>query len=608
MAIRSLLGKLLVGVMTVLLVSAGGLGVALTSGIVTVGQPSVDNVDAAWGGVSAKTTEIRTNIDVNNPSSVGMPGVADLDYRVDMNDVTVANGKKENIGLPSGRSTISMTTRMDNRKIPAWWASHINNGEKTTVSISPTVSVPLYSKRLPAQKRTFRTDLLSAFDSNETQTMTAGNREILRVTKTNASWGHATTERTPLSVNATVENPTSGEVVFSQLGYTITMNDVTVANGTTDGEVHMKPGKTTTFGIDSTFDNGKLPEWWESHVENGEKTTMDVQFYAVMHDDGTTQNVDLPFLSKRIVFTTDVLGGGKTTTKVVPRDGNSSFAPPELESVESNWIVPETGDTGVRTRATVVNPNEPDSVFAKHLSVDARYRVSMNDIPLVEGETTRRIDAGKTRLDLTGRITDETIQRWWVSHVNNGERTDRVIERNVTVDAGFARLPVGGKADRGTITTDMLGPVDSASSQSFSVAGREIGRISDVQANWGNATMEKTPIDASATVENDRSQSIRIVEVGSRVTMNGIVLSDESRQKSVDVGPHSEATIQDTMNLDNSKLGPWWKTHLRNGEKSTLEVSYYVVVEYHGYTERIDLNSLNYRKTVTTNILGNSTA
>ncbi len=608
MEIRSFLGKLLVGVVTLLVVTAGGLGIALTSGIVTVGQPSVSNVDATWGGVSAKTTEIRTSIDVNNPSSVGMPSVVDLDYRVGMNDVTVAKGTKKNIGLPSGQSTISMTTRMDNRKIPAWWASHINNGEKTTVSISPTVSVPLFSKRLPAQKRTFHTDLLSAFDSNETRTMTAGNREILRVTKTNASWGHATTERTPLYVNATVENPTSGEVVFSKLGYTITMNDVTVANGTTDGEVHMKPGKKTTFGIDSTFDNGKLPEWWESHVENGEKTTMDVQFYAVMHEDGKTRKVDLPFLSKRVVFTTDVLGGGKTTTKVVPRDGEASFAPPKLESVESSWVVPDEGNTGVRTRATVVNPNEPGSVFARHLSVDAAYRVLMNGIPLAEGETNRKIGAGKTRLDLTGNITNEEIQRWWVSHVNNGEKTNRVIERNVTVDAGFVRLPVGGKADRGTVTTDMLGPVDSSASQSFSIAGRKIGRVYDTQAKWGHATMAETPIEASATVENDRSQSIHIVEIGSRVSMNGIVLSDESKRKSVEVGPHSDTTIRDTMTLDNSKLGPWWKTHLRRGEESTLNVSYYVVVEFHGYTERIHLDSLNYQKTVTTNILGNTTA
>ncbi len=607
MEFRSLLGKLVVGLLTILVITGGGLGIALTSGIVTVGQPTVNNVNATWGSVSPKTTEIRTDIDVNNPSSVGMPGVVDLGYQVGMNDVTVANGKKHNIGLPSGESTISMTTLMDNQKIPAWWASHINNGEKTTVTIVPTVSLPLFSKKLPPQKRTFHTNLLSAFNSNETQTMTAGDKKILRVTKTSASWGHATTKQTPLYVNATVENPTNGQVVFSQLGYSITMNNVTVANGTTDGVVHIKPGKKTTFGIDSTFDNSKLPQWWETHVKNGEKTTMDVQFYAVMHDNGKTKKVNLPFMSKRVVFTTDVLGGGKSTTKVVPRHEKASFVAPKLKSVKSHWVVPEKGNTGVQTRATVVNPNKPGSAFAKHLSVDAKYRVLMNGIPLTNAETNRKIGPGKTNFDITGEITDKEIQRWWVSHVNNGEKTNRVIERNVTVDAGFVKLPAGGKTDRGTITTDMLGPVDSTASQSFSVDGRKVGRIHDTQAKWGHATMAKTPIKASGAVENDRSQSIRIVETGSRVTMNGIVLSDESKQKSIEVSPHSETTVRDTITLDNSKLGAWWKTHLQRGEKSTLKVSYYVVVEYHGHTERINLDSLNYQKTVTTNILGNKT-
>ena len=608
MAIRSIIGKVLVAMVTLCVVTAGGIGIALTSGIVTVGQPSVENIRTEWGAVTPKTTEIRTNIAVNNPSSVGIPNVADVNYEVGMNDVTVASGHVNNLGLPSGESTISTTTEMDNGKIPAWWATHINNGEKTTVSIAPSISVPLFSKDLPAEKRSFETDLLSAFNSTETRTMTAGNEEVLRVTKTDASWGHATAEETPLHVSATVENPTSGEVVFSQLGYSITMNDVTVAGGTTDGEVHVESEETTSFSIDSAFDNGKLPEWWQSHVENGEKTTMDVQFYATITEDGETKKVELPFLSKRIAFTTDVLGGGRTTTKEVPRNGAQSFAPPTLQSLESEWVVPETGNTGVRTHATVNNRNEPGSVFADHLSVDAEYRVLMNDVSLVESETSEKIEPGTTDFEITGEIADGTIQRWWVSHVNNDERTTRTVERDVTVDAGFARLPVGGKADRGIVRTDVLGAVDSNTSQTYSVAGQPIGHIENVQTDWGHATMAETPIEASATVKNERSDSIHIVEIGSKISMNGVILSDESTPKNVEIGPHSEATVNDTVMLDNSKLGTWWKTHLRRGEESTLDVGYYVVIEYHGITQRIDLDSLNYQTTMKTNILGNTSA
>lgn len=80
-------------------------------------------------------------------------------------------------------------------------------------------------------------------------------------------------------------------------------------------------------------------------MKNDEQTTMDVQFYAVV-EDGWTKRVTLPFLSKRVVFTTDVLGGGETTTKTVPRTGATEFQSPKLQSVESEWVVPEPATPG----------------------------------------------------------------------------------------------------------------------------------------------------------------------------------------------------------------------------------------------------------------------
>ncbi len=44
MAIRNLFGKVVVAMLSLFVVSAGGFGVAVTSGMVTVGQPTVDGV------------------------------------------------------------------------------------------------------------------------------------------------------------------------------------------------------------------------------------------------------------------------------------------------------------------------------------------------------------------------------------------------------------------------------------------------------------------------------------------------------------------------------------------------------------------------------------
>jgi LEA14-like dessication related protein len=601
---NSLLGKIVVAIVSLLVVTAGGIGVALASGIVTVQQPTVESTSTEWGTVNEDRTEIRTEVVVDNPNSFGVPGVVDMGYEIGMNDVVVGEGTKSGVGLGTGRSTVSLTPTIDNGKIPAWWATHINNGEQTTLSVTPSVGVPLYSTSLPAQEQSFSTDLLSAFDSSEPRSLTVDGRTILTARKTEASWGKATEEKTPIAFDATVENPGSGTVEFSKLGYSITMNDVEVANGTTDGKVTIAPESTETISIDSAMDNGKLPAWWASHVDDDETTTMDVQFYAVMQDDGETERVPLSFLSKRVVFTTDVLGGGETKTKVVETPNGSAFKAPTVDSVTSEWVVPDQGDTRVRTTAVVDNPNDADAAFADDLSFQTNYSVRMNDVSLVDTTVSKAIAPGRNELSFDAAITDREVQSWWVSHVNNDEVSQRVVEREVTIDTGFARLPLNRPAERGQFTTDMLAPIDESSTQEISLVGRRIGSVSDMGAEWGEATMPETPIETAATVTNDRSEAFDITEVGYTVKMNDVVLADESKDKSVTVSGQSSKTVEDTIVLDNAKLGDWWKTHVENDERSTLSVSYYVVVEYRGQTQRIELDSLNYEKQVKTDVLG----
>ncbi|WP_327053197.1 LEA type 2 family protein [Halomicrococcus gelatinilyticus] len=601
---NSLLGKILVAIVSLLVVAAGGIGVALASGVVTVQQPTVESTSTEWGTVNEDRTEIRTEVVVDNPNSFRVPGVVDMGYEIGMNDVVVGEGTKSGVGLGTGRSTVSLSPTIDNDKIPAWWATHVNNGEQTTLSVTPSVGVPFYSTSLPAQEQSFSTDLLSAFDSSEPRSLTVDGRTILTATKTEASWGEATEEKTPIAFDATVENPGSGTVEFSKLGYSITMNDVEVANGTTDGTVTIGPESTETIEIDSAMDNGKLPAWWASHVDNDETTTMDVQFYALMQDDGETERVPLSFLSKRVVFTTDVLGGGETQTKVVETPNGSAFQAPTVGSVTSEWVVPDQGDTRVRTTAVVDNPNDADAAFADDLSFRTNYSVQMNDVSLVDTTVSKAIAPGHNELSFSAAITGREVQSWWVSHVNNDEVSQRVVEREVTIDTGFARLPLNRPAERGQFTTDMLAPIDESSTQEISLAGRRVGSVSDMGAEWGEATMPETPIETSATVTNDRGDSFDITEVGYTVKMNDVVLADESKDKSVTVSAHSSKTVEDTIVLDNTKLGDWWKTHVQNDERSTLSVSYYVVVEYRGQTQRIELDSLNYEKQVETDVLG----
>ncbi len=61
------------------------------------------------------------------------------------------------------------------RPYPAWWVTHIDNGETTTVGIDATVTSSTLGGRSVSfsQERTIETDLLSQFNSTETRPVEA---------------------------------------------------------------------------------------------------------------------------------------------------------------------------------------------------------------------------------------------------------------------------------------------------------------------------------------------------------------------------------------------------------------------------------------------------
>ena len=594
------LGKVAAVLVAGMVLTTVGLGAALSTGVLTTEPPSVESIHNEWGDVSAERTEIRTTIAVNNPNEISIPGVAGVSYAVAMNDVTVARGESGAVGLSPGRNELTLTTAIDNQKIPAWWASHINNGEETTVSLSPKIRVAALSQSLPAQERTFSTDLLASFDSDSGRPVEIGNRTLLTVEGTSASWGHATESETPLDFAGTVRNPNDAPLEFSKIGYTVTMNDVTVAQGTTDERVEIGARSTETIRINSTLDNDKLDEWWVSHIENGERTRLDVQAFAVVETDRGTQRVPLPFLSKTVVFETDVLGGGQATTRAVSGDG-VDFEPPTVESMQSDWRTSGEGTT-FSSRIVVNNPNGENNSLSE-VGLDAAYSVSLNDVTLVEDRTNATLRPGRNELTFESDVPRERIQRWWVSHVDNGERTVLRTDSTVRADLGFASVPVELPERERTFETDMLANFESAE-QRVAIRGRHVATFADMESHWGDATFERTPMVVNGVVRNVRSASLEIVKFGYEVQMNDVVLADNATNVGTTVPGKSTRRIETAGYLDNAKIDDWWVSHLENSERSQLSVNYYAVVEYRGQRHRVALDSMSYTDTVETNAFG----
>ncbi|WP_115863068.1 LEA type 2 family protein [Halorussus litoreus] len=302
--------KILVAVVALLVVAVAA-GFALG----VLGTPSVAGLQNQFGEVTDETTEIRTELVVNNPNPFGVSlGGVSVNYDVSMNDVAMANGTKEGVSIGSGNSTLAFTTVMQNDRIPAWWASHVRNDEQTAVQVDAEVRSGTLGRSFdaPPVERQVSTDVISQFNSTETRPINASqplvSDPVAYVNETGAQWGEVTRAETPIDLRMVVYNDKPVPMAITEIGYEITMNDVAVGNGSSDDE-HVIEGHTEeTIRTTTTIDNDKLDEWWVTHLENGQVTELRIDFYAEVEVAGETFRVPLEEMTYTETIETDVFG------------------------------------------------------------------------------------------------------------------------------------------------------------------------------------------------------------------------------------------------------------------------------------------------------------
>jgi len=312
MALRSLLAPVTAALVALLVVAAG-------VGVVFVDPPKTTDVDSEFGRVTDERTEVRTRVTVEDPTllRVGEP-VADVEYTVSMNDVQMAHEREEAVDLSRGRNVVQLSTWLDNDDVPQWWVTHVENGERTTVEVDPTVSVDRLGVAVESDSltrtRTFETDLLAPLQSNETRSLQAFDRTILQVERTTAEWGEPTADETPVHASMTVRNPLSVPVPVSKLSYVVEMNGVVVGEGSVGERTLVSPDSTETIPANFAIDNSRLDEWWVTHVRRNQTSQMTVQFAAQVELGDRSVRLPLGPLSFQQTFETDVLGSGEVRT------------------------------------------------------------------------------------------------------------------------------------------------------------------------------------------------------------------------------------------------------------------------------------------------------
>ena len=317
-----------VGVLVASLVGAFALG--------AVGAPSVVGVENRFGNVTDETTVIHTDLVVNNPNPVGVQlGDTRIDYTVRMNEVPMAEGGGVGLDVGTGNSTQSFTSEMDNGQIPTWWRSHVNDGERTVVSINATVQTSVLGDREfdVTQQREIETDLIGQFNSNETRPVEAedppptASNPLLYVNRTGAAWGQATERETPIDMEFEVYNPQVEPYVITEVGYEITMNDVQVGEGRSDDSYVIPGGGTETLRTRTLMRNQRLDDWWVTHLRNDQVTDLRIEFHALVElPTGNTVRVPLDELTYQETVETDIFGTKNQTDSRASNGSNADGA------------------------------------------------------------------------------------------------------------------------------------------------------------------------------------------------------------------------------------------------------------------------------------------
>ncbi|RDZ46921.1 hypothetical protein C5B91_04430 [Haloferax sp. Atlit-10N] len=281
---------------------------------------------------------------------------------------------------------------------------------------------------------------------------------------------------------------------------------------------------------------------------------------------------------------------------------------PSVDRVDNRFAGVNSTETVIETDLYVSNPN-PLSANLSGLEVD--YGVEMNGIRMATGEKEGvAIGRGTSAVPLRTTLENERIPEWWVSHIQNGEHTDLVVDANVSSET----LGQTFKAPEITrsIDTDLLSAFNSTETREIDadspVVSDPVLYVNETSAEWGESTSERTALELTFVVHNPKPYPIAVSELGYDISMNDVDVGEGTTNSEYVISPQSTETIEATTYIQNDKLDEWWVSHLERDQTTDLRIDFYANLDAGGTTLRVPLDPLTYEKTFETDIFGNKAA
>ncbi|WP_458205301.1 LEA type 2 family protein [Haladaptatus sp. NG-SE-30] len=254
-----------------------------------------------------------------------------------------------------------------------------------------------------------------------------------RVVGIDNEFGDVTNETTEIRTALVVDNPNpfGVKVGNTSVNYTVEMNDVAMASGERSN-LGLDRGN-TTLQFSTQMQNGKIPEWWVSHIQNDEQTTLRVQ--SKVHSSVVGRSVRVPYSQQ---IETDIISEFNST-ETRPVNANVPLvSDPVLyvNETSANWGSVTCERTPIRMQMVVYNPKQVPYTIS-----EIGYEMTMNGIAVGNGTTGKpyTIPANSEQtVQMQTVIRNQKLDDWWVSHLENDQQTDLKIDFYAKIE-----LPTG---------------------------------------------------------------------------------------------------------------------------------------------------------------------
>lgn len=261
---------------------------------------------------------------------------------------------------------------------------------------------------------------------------------------TNSQWGEVTEDSIGVESEVAVNNPRTS--FQSQINYAVSMNGYQMVSGGTD-ETTIESGQ-STVEVSSQISRENIPNWWISHIENGEQSTMEIQASGEFSKGPFSTN---PSTSSTRTFQTEMMESFRSS--LTNLEGSMPLDNIEIEDTSAEWG--EVTETRTEIAMTITVQNNMDYPVP---ITDISGTSTMGDTRLLNwGSTQERylIRPQQSReITISAYINNRKVDDWFASHVSNGETTDYTNRVYLSINEIGAESPL--VECTGTLKTKMF--------------------------------------------------------------------------------------------------------------------------------------------------------